>query len=103
MNSILEIQHVAKKYYLKNETIDVLKGIDLAVEKSSFVVICGPSGSGKSTLLNIMGSLDRPTSGKVFLDDIELFSYDDTKLSEISNRKIGFVFQFHHLLAEFSC
>ncbi len=103
MSKILEIHKVTKTYYLKNETIEVLKGVDLAVEGSSFVVICGPSGSGKSTLLNIIGSLDRPTNGKVFLDNIELFSYDDIKLSEIRNRKIGFVFQFHHLLAEFTC
>jgi len=103
MSNILEIRNLTKTYYLKNEIIEVLKGINLSVEKSDFVVICGPSGSGKSTLLNIVGSLDRPTSGKVFLDDIELFSHDDVMLSEIRNRNIGFVFQFHHLLAEFSC
>ena len=103
MNNILELSNVAKTYYLKNETIEVLKGIDLKVKKGSFVVIFGPSGCGKSTLLNIIGSLDRPTSGDVLLDNIDLFSYGDSKLSEIRNRKIGFVFQFHHLLAEFSC
>lgn len=103
MSSILELYNITKTYYLKNETIEVLKGIDLKLEKGSFVVIFGPSGSGKSTLLNIVGSLDRPTSGKVLLDNIELFSYDDKRLSEIRNNKIGFVFQFHHLLAEFSC
>lgn len=103
MNNILELSNVTKTYYLKNETIEVLKGIDLKVKKGSFVVIFGPSGCGKSTLLNIIGSLDRPTSGDVLLDTIDLFSYGDSKLSEIRNRKIGFVFQFHHLLAEFSC
>ncbi|MCK4756668.1 ABC transporter ATP-binding protein [candidate division WOR-3 bacterium] len=100
---MLELSNVTKTYYLKNETIEVLKGIDLKVKKGSFVVIFGPSGCGKSTLLNIIGSLDRPTSGDVLLDNIDLFSYGDSKLSEIRNRKIGFVFQFHHLLAEFSC
>ncbi len=103
MNNILELSNVTKTYYLKNETIEVLKGVDLKVKKGSFVVIFGPSGCGKSTLLNIIGSLDHPTSGDVLLDNIDLFSYGDSKLSEIRNRKIGFVFQFHHLLAEFSC
>ena len=103
MNNILELSNVAKTYYLKNETIKVLKGVDLKVKKGSFVVVFGPSGCGKSTLLNIIGSLDRPTSGNVLFDNIDLFSYGDNKLSEIRNRKIGFVFQFHHLLAEFSC
>jgi len=103
MNNILGLSNVTKTYYLKNETIEVLKGVDLKVKKGSFVVIFGPSGCGKSTLLNIIGSLDRPTRGNVLLDNIDLFSYGDSKLSEIRNRKIGFVFQFHHLLAEFSC
>jgi len=103
MSNILELYHVKKTYYLKHETIEVLNGIDLKADKGSFVVVCGPSGSGKSTLLNIIGSLDHPTSGRVLLDRVELSSYDDSKLSEIRNRKIGFVFQFHHLLAEFSC
>lgn len=103
MNNILELSNVTKTYYLKNETIEVLKGVDLKVKKGSFVVIFGPSGCGKSTLLNIIGSLDRPTSGNVLLDNIDLFSYGDSDLSEIRNRKMGFVFQFHHLLAEFSC
>jgi len=103
MSNILELYDVKKTYYLKHETIEVLNGIDLKADKGSFVVVCGPSGSGKSTLLNIIGSLDHPTSGRVLLDRVELSSYDDSKLSEIRNRKIGFVFQFHHLLAEFSC
>ncbi|UCG91175.1 MAG: ABC transporter ATP-binding protein [candidate division WOR-3 bacterium] len=103
MNNILELSHITKTYFLKNETINVLKGVDLEVKKGSFVVVFGPSGSGKSTLLNIVGSLDRPTGGSVLFDALELFSHDDNELSEIRNKKIGFVFQFHHLLAEFSC
>jgi ABC-type lipoprotein export system ATPase subunit len=103
MSRILELHDVRKTYYLKNETINVLNGVDMIVDRGNFVVICGPSGSGKSTLLNIIGSLDRPTSGRVLLDRVELSSYGDGKLSEIRNRKIGFVFQFHHLLTEFSC
>lgn len=100
---ILEVSNLGKTYFLENETIHVLQGIDLRVNKGSFVVISGPSGSGKSTLLNILGSLDRPTSGEVVFDSVDLFSHDDARLSETRNQKMGFVFQFHHLLAEFSC
>jgi len=100
---ILEASSLNKTYFLENETIDVLKNTDLKVKKGSFVVITGPSGSGKSTLLNILGSLDRPTSGRVVFDAVDVFSHDDKRLSGIRNKKMGFVFQFHHLLAEFSC
>lgn len=103
MSSILELKKITKTYYLRSETIHVLNGVDLQVKQGSFVVVLGPSGSGKSTLLNIMGSLDAPTSGEVFLDSSELSSYSDRALSEMRNRKIGFVFQFHHLLSEFTC
>ncbi|MEO0161965.1 MAG: ABC transporter ATP-binding protein [candidate division WOR-3 bacterium] len=102
MNEILIAEGIEKTYYLKNETINVLRGIDLKVEKGSFVVIFGPSGSGKSTLLNILGSLDRPTRGRVLFNNIDLFTNDDETLSRIRNRYIGFVFQFHHLLPEFT-
>lgn len=103
MSNILELHNIRKTYYLKNEIIEVLNGVDLKVEKGSFAVICGPSGSGKSTLLNIIGSLDRPTNGRVLIDGVELSAYGDKRLSTLRNKKIGFVFQFHHLLAEFSC
>lgn len=102
-DTILEASDLSKTYYLENETIDVLKHTNLTVKKGSFVVITGPSGSGKSTLLNILGSLDRPTSGKLIFDSVDMFSHDDRQLSEIRNQKMGFVFQFHHLLAEFTC
>ncbi len=100
---ILEAFDLCKTYFLENETIDVLRNTTLTVKKGSFVVITGPSGSGKSTLLNILGSLDRPTGGKVMFDSVDIFSHDDRQLSEIRNQKMGFVFQFHHLLAEFTC
>ena len=100
---ILEATDLNKTYFLENETIEVLKNANLKVKRGSFVVISGPSGSGKSTLLNILGSLDRPTSGRVVFDSVEIFSHDDRRLSEVRNQKMGFVFQFHHLLAEFSC
>jgi ABC-type lipoprotein export system ATPase subunit len=102
-DTILEALDLNKTYFLENETIEVLKNTNLSVKKGSFVVISGPSGSGKSTLLNILGSLDRPTKGRVIFDSVDIFSHDDRRLSEIRNQKMGFVFQFHHLLAEFSC
>jgi ABC-type lipoprotein export system ATPase subunit len=102
MSEILIAEGIEKSYFLKNETITVLKGVDLKVRKGRFIVIFGPSGSGKSTLLNILGSLDRPTRGKVWFNNIDLFTNDDETLSQIRNKHIGFIFQFHHLLPEFS-
>ena len=103
MSEILTLKNITKTYYLRSENIAVLRGVDLTVRKGDFVGIFGPSGSGKSTLLNIIGSLDRATSGNVLFDGIDLAEHDDTALSEIRNKQIGFVFQFHHLLAEFTC
>ena len=102
-DAILQASSLSKTYFLENETIEVLQSVSLQVIKGSFVVILGPSGSGKSTLLNILSSLDRPTEGKVVFDSVDIFSHDDARLSEIRNKKMGFVFQFHHLLAEFTC
>lgn len=100
---ILYATSLSKTYFLKNETINVLHGVDLKVKKGSFVVILGPSGSGKSTLLHLISGLDRPTNGTVTFDSIDITSHDDVRLSEVRNKKMGFVFQFHHLLSEFSC
>ncbi|UCF69865.1 MAG: ABC transporter ATP-binding protein [candidate division WOR-3 bacterium] len=102
-DSILSAVGLGKTYYLQNETIDVLEGVDLEVRRGGFVVILGPSGSGKSTLLHIISGLDNPTAGKVVFDSTDITKHDDNRLSEIRNKKMGFVFQFHHLLAEFSC
>jgi ABC-type lipoprotein export system ATPase subunit len=102
MNEIISARDIHKTYFLKNEDINVLQGIDLEVGRGDFVVILGPSGSGKSTLLNILGSLDHPTRGQVQFDGQDLFTHNDHELSRIRNAKIGFVFQFHHLLSEFS-
>ncbi len=102
MSNILRAEGLQKTYYLKNETINVLRGIDLEVNRGDFVVILGPSGSGKSTLLNILGSLDRPTQGRVTFDGADLFQHSDDELSTLRNRHLGFVFQFHHLLSEFT-
>ncbi|MDB5117352.1 MAG: ATP-binding cassette protein [Mucilaginibacter sp.] len=81
--------------------LQILKGVDFEVEKGEIVTIVGASGAGKSTLLNILGTLDKPDSGKLFINDIELNKLSNKSLSDFRNRKIGFIFQFHHLLAEF--
>lgn len=80
----------------------VLKGVDLHVQKGEVVAIVGSSGAGKSTLLHIMGTLDRPDQGTVFIDGENVFARSSDKLADFRNRKIGFVFQFHNLLPEFS-
>jgi len=82
--------------------LKVLKGISLQVEKKEIVTIVGASGAGKSTLLHIIGTLDRADGGKVFIDETEVSSLSENRLSDFRNRKIGFVFQFHHLLPEFT-
>jgi lipoprotein-releasing system ATP-binding protein len=84
------------------ERLEVLKGVDFAAGRGEIIAILGPSGTGKSTLLHILGGLDRPTRGRVILDSQDVFSYSETQLHELRNRKVGFVFQFHHLLAEFT-
>lgn len=103
MMPVLVAESLHKSYFLKNETIHVLKGITLEVDKGRFVVITGPSGCGKSTLLNILGSLDRPDQGKVVLDAVDILQPGNNRLrARIRNEKIGFIFQFHHLLPEFT-
>lgn len=102
MNNLLQVQDLHKSYFLKNETINVLRGINLTVQPGDFVVILGPSGSGKSTLLNILGGLDHPTQGRVEFNGVNLFDRADDEMSRFRNQHLGFVFQFHHLLPEFT-
>ncbi|UCC98595.1 MAG: ABC transporter ATP-binding protein [Phycisphaerales bacterium] len=99
---MLELVHVGKSYPSARDQdgVRVLKDISLKVEKGQSLVIVGPSGSGKSTLLNIIGALDRPTSGQVLFDGRDLAGLDETELARIRNRQIGFVFQLHHLLPQ---
>jgi len=84
------------------EALHVLENIDLDVRKGEMLAIVGASGVGKSTLLHILGALDRPTSGKVFYGDVDVFSMDNGRIARFRNERVGFVFQFHHLLPEFS-
>jgi lipoprotein-releasing system ATP-binding protein len=82
--------------------LNILKGVSLEVNKGEIVTIVGASGAGKSSLLNILGTLDKPDSGQLFIDGIEVSKLNNKKLSEFRNHKIGFIFQFHHLLVEFN-
>ena len=103
MSAILEAEGLRKVYRGGDGTpIEVFSGVDFAVSRGEFVAIIGASGTGKSTLLHLLGALDTPTGGSVRLDGQAYADLDPTRLAEIRNRKIGFVFQFHHLLREFS-
>jgi ABC-type lipoprotein export system ATPase subunit len=99
---MLELIDVGKTYESPGETGDVcvLKDITLKLNEGESLVVVGPSGSGKSTLLNIIGALDRPTSGRVLFDGRDLATLDESELARIRNKQIGFVFQLHHLLPQ---
>jgi lipoprotein-releasing system ATP-binding protein len=99
---ILEGVDIHKSFPTGAGTLHVLKGVDIGVKKGEIVAVVGASGVGKSTLLHILGALDRPTKGKVNLNSTDIFSLSDKKLAHFRNKTIGFVFQFHHLLPEFS-
>jgi lipoprotein-releasing system ATP-binding protein len=103
MTTVLESRGVTKRYMGGDGVaLDVLRGVDLRVASGEMLAIIGESGSGKSTLLHILGGLDRPTSGEVLLSDRVLSDRSDEELASVRNRGVGFVFQFHHLLREFS-
>lgn len=100
---ILTARQIHKNYIMgRNIRLDVLKGIDLDIRQGEILAITGPSGVGKSTLLHILGALDRPTKGQVFLGNDNISLSNDEVLAKLRNQKIGFVFQFHHLLPEFT-
>lgn len=103
-NSIVLSSEEIKKSYrsAKNVTIQVLKGVSLNIEKNKISIIIGASGAGKSTLLHILGGLDKPDSGNVFYGNENIFKMSQDKLASFRNKNIGFVFQFHHLLPEFT-
>ncbi|PLX23260.1 MAG: lipoprotein-releasing system ATP-binding protein LolD [Ignavibacteria bacterium] len=102
-NSIVQVADVHKSYPTGEKGhLDVLRGAALEVEEGQVVAIVGASGAGKSTLLHIIGALDRPDSGRVLMDGEDMFAMNDHDLAAFRNRSMGFVFQFHHLLPEFS-
>ncbi len=100
---LIEVKDLRKSYPVTKDTkLDVLKGIDLNILKEEIVAIVGKSGAGKSTLLHILGTLDKPGSGKVLFEGEDIFSKKEKQIAEFRSRKIGFIFQFHHLLPEFT-
>jgi lipoprotein-releasing system ATP-binding protein len=101
-NAFIEIKGLYKTYGKTASGVEVLKGIDLNISKGDTIAVLGASGVGKSTLLNIMGALDRPTTGEYLFKNEALFQMDSARLSAFRNKHVGFVFQFHHLLPEFS-
>lgn len=102
MNSLLEVQGLCKTYGSGSNRLEVLSGIDLNLQAGTTTALIGASGAGKSTLLHLLGALDRPTSGSVLFRGENIFNKSDRQLAAFRNRSIGFVFQFHHLLPEFT-
>jgi lipoprotein-releasing system ATP-binding protein len=100
--SILSAENIIKNYRTSAGELRVLRGLNLKVEEGEIVALVGASGVGKSTLLHIFGALDRPTSGVVYYRGTDIFSLPDKSLAPFRNRAVGFIFQFHHLLREFS-
>lgn len=95
---MIEVKDIHKSF----GTLEVLKGVNLRVKQGEIVVIVGKSGAGKTTLLQLIGTLDRPTNGQVLIDGTDVFTLNDTQLAAFRNKHIGFIFQFHQLLPEFT-
>ncbi len=98
----IRTENLSKSYLMGKKELPVLKGIDLLIPQGAFMALTGASGAGKSTLLHLIGTIDRPTSGRVILDDRDVSVMGENDLAAFRNRNIGFVFQFHHLLPEFT-
>ncbi|MBE9545917.1 MAG: ABC transporter ATP-binding protein [Proteobacteria bacterium] len=99
---MIKISNLKKTFIKDDNKIDVLKGLDLEIDRGESLAILGVSGAGKSTLLHILGALDHPTSGTLTYNDVNVFNWNEKKLAEFRNKKIGFVFQSHHLMPEFN-
>lgn len=102
MQELLITRNLHKIYSLDGNELQILKGIDLTIQQGEMVSIMGASGVGKSTLLNILGTLDKPTTGDVIVSGVNICEKTDAELASFRNSKIGFIFQFHHLLPEFT-
>ena len=102
MSNLIHTVDLHKSYYEGKVELPVLQGINIEIQKAEMLAIVGASGVGKSTLLHLIGALDRPTRGKIFFDNREIFTFNNRELDRFRNQEIGFVFQFHHLLPEFT-
>ena len=100
--SMIIVKDLHKSFPMGEQTLTVLRGIDLTIERGELIAVVGASGAGKSTLLHILGLLDRPSKGTVCFEGQDLFQLSEAAQAEFRNRRIGFVFQFHHLLPEFT-
>ncbi|HYH95097.1 ABC transporter ATP-binding protein [Hyalangium sp.] len=100
--AFLSIRNVFKSYFLHGKRIDVLRGVSLEISRGELVSLVGPSGAGKSTFLHVLGTLDAPAAGEVFFEERSVFAMSDAEIAEFRNRTIGFVFQSHYLLPEFT-
>lgn len=102
MPAIVRIVDLVKNYYMGTQTLNVLKGLNLSFDEGDFVALMGPSGSGKSTLLNVLGCLDRLSSGHYYLGDVDVSEMDDDQLSEVRSTYLGFIFQSYNLLPQYT-
>lgn len=102
MKELIQVQQLFKAYGNGTKRVEVLKGVDLTFSRGERAAIVGASGVGKTTLLHVLGTLDRPTAGKVLYEGKDIYTLNEKDLAHFRNREIGFVFQFHHLLPEFS-
>ena len=102
MNNGIRIHNISKDFHIGQETLAVLKAINLDIQPHEMLSIVGASGAGKSTLMHLLGALDRPSGGSIFYGEDDIFSLKEAELAKFRNTSIGFVFQFHHLLPEFT-
>jgi lipoprotein-releasing system ATP-binding protein len=102
MSSVIHIRDISKTFQIGGETLNVLKNINLDIQSHEMLSIVGASGAGKSTLLHLLGALDQPSGGTVLYDEQDIFDLEEAALAKFRNSHIGFVFQFHHLLPEFT-
>ncbi|MDD3844873.1 MAG: ABC transporter ATP-binding protein [Syntrophorhabdaceae bacterium] len=99
---IIEVSGLKRSFHKDGVVIDVLKGVDFTADKGEFITIMGPSGAGKTTFLHIIGTLDKPTEGKVLFDGQDIMTFSEDEESRFRNEKVGFIFQFYHLLQDFN-
>lgn len=98
MSHVIELAAIGKRYQMGEQSVDVLNGLNLFIDRNEFVALTGPSGSGKSTLMNILGCLDKPTAGSYLLSGEDVSSFDENRLAQVRNQRIGFIFQSFNLM-----